>query len=233
MGETDWGGKLSLVLMGRAMLSKLMVRAVFSPCCLTWGQPMVESMNLMVTSFRRFCASPAVLSAPDPAAGHCRPHLHRRLLDAHGHIWVSLLWDHCPFLLGPGVHKVLFVRSKSLFPQSCVRSGGSIAGRSNLSILKEISPEYSLEGLMLKLKLQYFGHLMWITDSFEKTLMLGKTEGRRRREDKGWNDWMTSPTQWTWVWVGSGSWCWTGKPGVLQSMVSQRVGHNWATELTD
>ena len=55
------------------------------------------------------------------------------------------------------------------------------ARRSNHSILKEISPEYSLEGLMLKLKLQYFGHLMQITDSFEKTLMLGKTEGRRRR----------------------------------------------------
>ena len=54
--------------------------------------------------------------------------------------------------------------------------------RSNQSILKEISPEYSLEGLMLKLKLQYFGHLMWRTDSFEKTLMLGKIEGRRRRE---------------------------------------------------
>ena len=54
-------------------------------------------------------------------------------------------------------------------------------GRSNQSILKEISPEYSLEGLMLKLKLQYFGHLMWKTDSFEKTLMLGKIEGRRRR----------------------------------------------------
>ena len=52
---------------------------------------------------------------------------------------------------------------------------------SNQSILKEISPEYSLEGLMLKLKLQYFGHLMWRTDSSEKTLMLGKTEGRRRR----------------------------------------------------
>ena len=57
------------------------------------------------------------------------------------------------------------------------------ARRSNQSILKEISPEYSLEGLMLKLKLQYFGHLMWITDSLEKTLMLGKTEDRRR---KGW-----------------------------------------------
>ena len=55
------------------------------------------------------------------------------------------------------------------------------ARRSNLSILKEISPEYSLEGLMLKLKLQYFGHLMQRTDSLEKTLMLGKIEGRRRR----------------------------------------------------
>ena len=55
------------------------------------------------------------------------------------------------------------------------------ARRSNQSILKEISPEYSLEGLMLKLKLQYFGHLMWRTDSFEKTLMLGKIEGERRR----------------------------------------------------
>ena len=57
------------------------------------------------------------------------------------------------------------------------------ARRSNQSILKETSPEYSLEGLMLKLKLQYFGHLMWRADSFEKTLMLGKIEGRRRR---GW-----------------------------------------------
>ena len=57
------------------------------------------------------------------------------------------------------------------------------ARRSNQSILKEISPEYSLEGLMLKLKLQYFGHLMWRTDSFEMILMLGKIEGRRRR---GW-----------------------------------------------
>ena len=58
--------------------------------------------------------------------------------------------------------------------------------RSNQSVLKEMSPEYSLEGLMLKLKLQYFGHLMWITDSFEKTLMQGKIEGKRRR---GWQRW--------------------------------------------
>ena len=74
---------------------------------------------------------------------------------------------------------------------------------SNQSILKEISPEYSFGGLMLKLKLQYFGHLMWRTDSLEKTLMLGKTEGRRRRNDRGWDGWMPSPTQWTWIWASS------------------------------
>ena len=61
--------------------------------------------------------------------------------------------------------------------------------------------------------------------------MLGKTEGRRRGDDRGWDGWMASPTQWTWVWVSSRSWWWRGKPGVLQSMGSQRVGHNWATEL--
>ena len=102
--------------------------------------------------------------------------------------------------------------------------------RSSQSILKEISPEYSLEGLMLKLKPQYFGHMMQRTGSMEKTLMLGKTEGRKREDDRGWNGWMTSTTRWTWVWGSSGSCWWTGKPGVLQSMGSQRVGHDWATE---
>ena len=108
-----------------------------------------------------------------------------------------------------------------------------ISRQSIQSILKEISPEYSLEGLMLKLKLQYFGHLMWRTDSLEKTLMLGKIEGRRKRDNRGWDGWMASPTRWTWVWASSGSWWWTGKPGMLQSMRSQRVGHNWSTELTE
>ena len=70
------------------------------------------------------------------------------------------------------------------------------ARRSNQSILKEISPEYSLEELMLKLKLQYFGHLMWRTDSLEKTPMLGKIEGRRRRDDRGWDSLMASLTRW-------------------------------------
>ena len=95
----------------------------------------------------------------------------------------------------------------------------------------EISPEYSLEGLMLKLKLQYFGHLTERTDSFEKTLMLGKIEGGRRR---GWQRmrWLDSITDSVdWVWASSGSWWWTGKPGVLQSIGSQRVGHHWWTEL--
>ena len=89
--------------------------------------------------------------------------------------------------------------------------------RSNQFILKETSPEYLLEGLMLKLKLQYLGHLMQRTDSLEKTLMLGKIEGR------GWDSYLASLTQWTWVWAGSGTWWWTGKPGVLQSTGSQRL----------
>ena len=88
------------------------------------------------------------------------------------------------------------------------------ARRSNQSILKEISPEYSLEGLMLKLNLQYFGHLMQRTDSLEKTLMLGKSEGRRRRGWRGWDGWMTSLTRWTWVWATSRRWWRTGRPGV-------------------
>ena len=92
------------------------------------------------------------------------------------------------------------------------------AWRSNQSILKEISPEYSLEGLMLKLKLQHFGHLMRITDSLEKTPVLGKFEGRRRRgrQRMRWLDGITA--QWTWVWASSRRWWRTGKPGVLQSM---------------
>ena len=84
---------------------------------------------------------------------------------------------------------------------------------------------------MLKLKLQYFGHLMRHVDSLEKTLMLGGIGDRRRRGDRGWDGWMVSRTQWTWVWVNSGSWWWTGRPGVLWFMGLQRVGHDWATEL--
>ena len=105
------------------------------------------------------------------------------------------------------------------------------ARRSNQSILKEISPGCSLEGLMLRLKLQCFGHLMQRVDSLEKTLMLGGIGGRRRRGQQTWDGWMTSLTRWTLVWVNSRSWWWTGRPGVLRFMGSLRVGHDWATEL--
>ena len=100
------------------------------------------------------------------------------------------------------------------------------ARRSNQSILKAISPEYSLEGLMLKLKLQYFGHLThWKRPLGWERLKAG--EGN----DRGWDCWMASLTRWSWVWASSGNWWWTGKPGVLQSMGSQRVRNDWATEL--
>ena len=102
------------------------------------------------------------------------------------------------------------------------------ARRSNQSILKEINPEYSLEGLMLKLKLQYFGHLTWRANSLEKILMLGKIDGRRY--NRGWDGWMASPIHWTWTWANYRRWWGTGKPGMLQSMGLQRVGHDLVTE---
>ena len=96
--------------------------------------------------------------------------------------------------------------------------------------IQPVSLEYSLEELMLKLKFQYFGHLMRRADSLEKTLRLGKIEGSRRRGWQGWDGWMASPTQWTRVWASSRRWWRTGKLGMLQSMGSQRVGHDWVTE---
>ena len=99
--------------------------------------------------------------------------------------------------------------------------------RSNQSILKEISPEYSLERLMLKLKLQYFGHLMWRTDSLEKTLLLGKIEARRSRgwQRMRWLDGITDLMDLNrWVWKSSRSWWWTGKLGMLHLARSMTLG---------
>ena len=89
----------------------------------------------------------------------------------------------------------------------------------------------SLEGMMLKLKVQYFGHFMRRVDSLEKTLMLKGLGAGGEGDNRGWDGWMASPTRWTRVWENSRSWWWTGRPGVLQFLGSQRIGHNWATEL--
>ena len=103
--------------------------------------------------------------------------------------------------------------------------------RSNQSILKEISPEYSLEWLMLKLKLQYFGHLMQRTTHWKRPWCWERLKTGGKGDNRGWDGWMASPTQWTWVWINSRSWWWTGKPAMLQYIGLQRVRHDWATEL--
>ena len=109
------------------------------------------------------------------------------------------------------------------------------AGRSNQSILKEISPGCSLEGLMLKLKLQYFGRLIWRADSLEKTWCWEGLGAGGEGDDRGWDGWVASPTQWTWIWVDSGSWWWTGRPGVLwgrkESETTERL--NWTVYKTE
>ena len=108
------------------------------------------------------------------------------------------------------------------------------ARRSNQSILKEISPECSLEGPMLTLKLQYFVHLMLPREElthWKRRWCWERLRAGEERDDSGWDGWMASPTEWTLVWVDSRCCWWTGRPGMLWFMGSQRVGHNWATEL--
>ena len=109
----------------------------------------------------------------------------------------------------------------------CWRRLWRVPWRARRSHLKEISSEYSLEGLILKLKLQYFGHLTHWKRQWSWERLKAGGEG----VDREWDGWMASPTQWTWVWASSRCWWWTGRPGVLQFLGSQRVGHDWITEL--
>ena len=122
---------------------------------------------------------------------------------------LRVLWKFCYVIRGPSFFHLLYYPRYAFtidaFKLWCWRRLLRVlctAKRSNQLTLKEINPEYSLEGLMLKLKLQYLGHLMQRTDSLEKILMLGKIEGRRRRGWQSiWDGWITSLVRWTWVWV--------------------------------
>ena len=105
------------------------------------------------------------------------------------------------------------------------------ARRSKQFILKEISPECSLEGLMLKLKLQYFGDLMWKLTHLKRPRCWERLKVGGEGDNRGGDGWKASLTQWTWVWVNSRRWWWTGRPGMLQSMGWQRVGLHWVTKL--
>ena len=111
------------------------------------------------------------------------------------------------------------------------------ARRSNQSILKEISPGCSLEGLILKLKLQYFGHLMRRADSFERPSCWERLRAGGEGDDRGWDGWMASPTQWTWVWVDSGSWCWQGGLACCGSWGRKELDtterQNWTEQLSN
>ena len=105
------------------------------------------------------------------------------------------------------------------------------ARRSNQSILKEINPEYSLEGLMLSWKSKTL--VTWCKEltHLKRHWCWERLKAGGKGDHRGWDDWMVSLTQWAWVWVNSGRWQWTRRPGVLHSMGSQTVRHNWVTEL--
>ena len=104
------------------------------------------------------------------------------------------------------------------------------ARRSNQSILKEINPEYSLQGLMLQLKLQYFGHLIWRVDSLTNTRHWERLKAKGERGGRGWDGYIASASQWTWIWAHFRRQWRTGEPGVLQLMESRRVRHDLSTE---
>ena len=203
---------------------------------------MVKNLLLMPVDIRDMDLIPGL--GGSPGGGHVNP-LQRSCLEnpMDGGAWgavvhrVTKRWTWLK-QLSMNTHELIELRQKeNIFsiPSNLTRLRRLLrvpwtGRRSNQSTLKEISPEYSLEGLMLKLKLQYFGHLMW--ESHLKTPWCWERlrEGGEG-DDRGWDSWMASPTERTWVWVNSRSWWWAGRSGVLQSVGLQRIGHEWATEL--
>ena len=105
------------------------------------------------------------------------------------------------------------------------------ARRSTHSVLKEVSPEYSLEGLLLKWNSSTLATWCEELTRWKRPWCWERLKVGGERDHRGWNGWMASPTRWRWVWVSFRSWWWTGRTGVLQSVESQRVRHDWATEL--
>ena len=105
------------------------------------------------------------------------------------------------------------------------------ARRSNQSILKEISPEYSLQGLILSWNSNTLVTWCKVLTHWKRPWCWERLKAGGEGDGKAWDGWMASPPQRTWVWVSSRSWWWTGSLGVLQSMESQWVGHDWATKL--
>ena len=103
--------------------------------------------------------------------------------------------------------------------------------RSNQWILSEISPEYSLEGLMLSWNSSTLATWCEELTHLKRPWWWERLKAGGKGDDRGWDGWIASTTQWTWVWASFGSWWWTGRPGMLQSIGLQRVGHDWATEL--
>ena len=107
------------------------------------------------------------------------------------------------------------------------------ARRSDQSILKEINPEYSLEGLMLKLKFQYFDHLCKVLTHLKRAWCWGRLKAGGEGDNRGWEDWMASPTQRTWVWATSGSWWWTGKPKNRHKVHGVAKSQTWLSHWTE
>ena len=115
-------------------------------------------------------------------------------------------------------------------PDSSLETWRQVSRPSNQSILREMNPEYSLERLMLRLKLQYFGHLMQSAGPLENSLIWERLRAEREEGVRKWDGWTESLMRWTWTWANARRWWGTGWPGMLQSMGSQIVWHDWATE---